>query len=186
MAIKIGTTTYSFLRDAINRAVSDDTISVEAGTYNIATSPNGTSVGPNDVKFYNNINNNNINSFSLSRFYSSKSGIEGLTITGTGEDASSSTISNLTRIYTANKDRAFGLPTRWKIKNLTLNFNLPFTGSGSGDYILQGGEFPVSNGSGALLNLTLQNLKFTGNHAGNSGANGNYCALVKEIGRAHV
>lgn len=180
MAIKIGDTTYAYLRDAINSAVSGSTILVEAGTYDIATTQNYTPGVPNSSitafnKFY------GPTAYSLSRFYSSQAGISGLTISGAGRSQSS--IVNLTRIYTSSKDRGFGLPLNWTISDLTLNFNLPYAGSGTGDYILQAGNFPKPGDpyglDGALTGLTLRNLNFTGNHAGSAGSNGAYSVLVR-------
>jgi len=187
MAIKIGSTTYAYLRDAINSAVSGDTILLDAGTYDIATTPNYSIGVPNASitsfnKFY------GPSAYSLSRFFSSQAAsatslpsITGLTIAGDG--ASTTSITNLTRIYASNKDRGLGYPTSWTIRDLTLGFNLPFTGSGSGDYILQAGNFPKPGDAygldGAITDLTLRNLVFTGTHAGSAGSNGAYCVMVR-------
>lgn len=171
MAFKIGTTTYNYLRDAINSAVSEDTIFVEQGIYDISTSPNYTPGVPNASitsfnKFYGST------AYSLSRFFSSQSGISGLTIKGAG--AATTAIVNLNRIYNTNLDSGLGLPTRWTICDLTLNFNSPGT---SAPYILQTGN--ATNSTAAVTSLTLKNLTFDGVHGGSRGSSGAYCVLFR-------
>ena len=166
--ITIGSTTYTYLRDAINAALDDDTILIGAGSYDILDySPD----------LPQNANNQYCGSFapSLSRFFSRPNGITNLTLDGAFDDITGAplvTITNLTRIYAGAKDAGFGIPTNWRLQNLKLNFN--FTNP-SGEYILQAGNYNSTTNN--LTGLTLFNVTFEGNHVGN-GNNGTYCELI--------
>jgi len=74
-------------------------------------------------------------------------------------------ITGLTRIYTGQSDRGYGIPKDWTLKNLILRFN-----GGSG-YILQAGETTVDTTT-EIDNLTLTNVVFEGTHLGAVGGNG--------------
>jgi len=168
MAITIGSNSYSYLRDAINAAVNNDVILVGAGTYNIL---DYTSSAPQNV----NVGFCGSYAPSLSRFFTGKSGINGLTIEGAVDGTTGAplaTITNITRIYAGAKDRGYGLPTKWTINNLALQFNVT---SGS-EYILQGGNYGSLTNN--LTDLTLKNVIFQGTHVGSSGGNGVYCDLI--------
>jgi len=168
MAITIGSNSYSYLRDAINAAVNNDVILVGAGTYNIL---DYTSSAPQNA----NVGYCGSYAPSLSRFFTGKSGINGLTIEGAVDGTTGAplaTITNITRIYAGAKDRGYGLPTKWTINNLALQFNVT---SGS-EYILQGGNYGSLTNN--LTDLTLKNVIFQGTHVGSSGGNGVYCDLI--------
>ena len=162
MAITIGSSRYTYLRDAINAANNNDTLSIEAGTYNVLDYSAG---------LPQNINNNYCGSYapSLSRFFSSQSGITGLTLVGAvapGTGTPLVTITNLSRLYAGAKDSGYGIPTNWTIQNLNLQFN--FT-AGS-EYILQAGNYGSLTSN--LAGLTLRNVVFQGTHVGSGAANG--------------
>ena len=179
MAIQIGQQSFSYLRDAINSVLSGQTIELGAGTYDIASSPNYTEWVPTSVQGYTKYYGSS--AYVLSRFFSAGSTIENVAINGA--DTQTTSIINLERIYSGNKD-ILTLPSAWTLSNLTLQFNRPYSGPGSGDYILQTGNFR-SNPSlpypdaGAVKNLTINQVAFTGTHAGSQGSNGAYCVLVK-------
>jgi len=179
MAITIGSTSYTYLRDAINAAISGNTISIGAGLYDISqyspyvVGPPSQNPQNSNSKFYGS------SALTLSRFYSSQLGITGLTLDGEvdpGTGAPLATITNLTRIYAGAKDSGFGIPTNWTIQNLNLQFSLT-TGS---EYILQGGNYGST--LKGLAGLTLRNVVFQGTHVGNSGANGAYTDLQQSDG----
>jgi hypothetical protein len=94
-------------------------------------------------------------------------GAKGLGIIGSTNALQDPTtvITGLTRIYTGQSDRGYGIPKDWTLKNLILRFN-----GGSG-YILQAGETTVDTTT-EIDNLTFTNVVFEGTHLGAVGGNG--------------
>jgi hypothetical protein len=94
-------------------------------------------------------------------------GAKGLGIIGSTNALQDPTtvITGLTRIYTGQSDRGYGIPKDWTLKNLILRFN-----GGSG-YILQAGETTVDTTT-EIDNLTFTNVVFEGSHLGAVGGNG--------------
>jgi hypothetical protein len=112
----------------------------------------------------------------LSRFASTASLPSNTTIsdiTLQGESKDNTFITDLTRIYSGNKDGGYGRPIDYTISNLTLDFN-----STDVEYIFQGGNY-ANPSENPVSGLFLQNVNITGTHRGsNAGNRGAYSSLV--------
>ena len=161
MANLIVPTDYPTIRAAITAALTEDTIDIDPGTYDIRdTYAVGDLLGPSTFSYTTNIN--------------CMTGFEAVTkLNYTGMFGSSQTfITGNPRLFVSNQDGVS--PIELAFTGLEFQYNNPSTST----YLMQTGNFGVSEANTITNNFMLDDTRFTGQHAGNAAANGNYGAIL--------
>lgn len=160
MATLLVPTDYPTIRAAITAALTEDTIDLDPGTYDIRdTYAIGDLLGPS--------------TFSYTTDISCMTGFEAVTkLNYTGMAGSSQTfITGNPRLFVSNQD---GRPP---IELAFTGFEFQYNTSTS-NYIIQTGNFGVSEANTITDSFMLDDTRFVGQHVGNTAANGNYGAIL--------
>ncbi|MFM1800361.1 MAG: hypothetical protein RLZZ117_2639 [Cyanobacteriota bacterium] len=149
--------TYSSIRAALIAAGNGDTIEIASGSFDI------TFPGFNNSLAYSaapNCSTGFIN------------GVTTLTYDGAGNsnDGSVTTITGNARLFQKNADGTPPVSVTYR--------DLDFLYSGASGYILQTGDFGVSEANTLTKSIILDNVSFRGTHAGTASASGNYSAVL--------
>lgn len=160
MATLLVPTDYPTIRAAITAAVTEDTIDIDPGTYDIRdTYAVGDLLGPSTFSYTTNIN--------------CMTGFEAVTkLNYTGMAGSSQTfITGNPRLFVSNQDGMSPIDLAFT------GFEFQYNTSAS-NYIIQTGDFGVSEANTRTDYVMLDDTRFTGQHVGNAATNGNYGAIL--------
>lgn len=151
---------YPTIRAAITASASTDEIHINPGTYDIRDAfAVGDLLGPSTFSYTTDI-------YCMTGF----NPVTSLTYFGT-LGSTQTIITGNPRLFVSNQDGVAPVEISFRGMELQYNNNLS-------NYILQTGNFGVSQANTTTKVVTLDDLRFTGNHVGNTAANGNYGAVV--------
>jgi hypothetical protein len=160
MAILAVPGAYPTIRAAITAAATLDTVDIDPGTYNIRDAyAVGDLLGPSTFSYTTNIN--------------CMTGFDAVTILsyfGTGGSDQTFVTGN-PRLFVSNQDGV--APVEIAFTGMKMQYN-----NTQSNYILQTGNFGVSEANTITDNIMLDDIQFTGQHVGNTSANGNYGAVL--------
>lgn len=149
--------TYSSIRAALIAAGNGDTIQIASGSFDI------TAAGYNNSLTYSAVPNSSTGFIN---------GVTTLTYSGAGNsnDASITTVTGNARLFQKSTDGTPPVSVTYR--------NLDFLYSGASGYILQTGDFGVSEANTLTKTIAIDNLSFRGTHAGTASASGNYSSVL--------
>jgi hypothetical protein len=149
--------TYSSIRAALIAAGNGDTIQIASGSFNI------TAAGYNNSLTYSAVPNTSTGFIN---------GVTTLTYNGAGNsnDASITTVTGNARLFQKSTDGRPPVSATYR--------NLDFLYSGASGYILQTGDFGVSEANTLTKTIAIDNLSFRGTHSGTVSATGNYASVL--------
>ncbi len=149
--------TYSTIRAALIAAGNGDTIQIASGSYSIIAA------GYNNSLTYSAAPNGSTGFIN---------GISSLIYDGAGNsnDGSITTVTGNSRLFQKGTDGTPPISVTYR--------DLDFLYSSATGYVLQTGDFGVSEANTLTKSVTLDNVSFRGTHAGNAAAAGNHAAVL--------
>ncbi|MFN9645544.1 MAG: hypothetical protein ACK6BG_10605 [Cyanobacteriota bacterium] len=158
--LNVPSTDYPTIRAAITAAASNDQIDIDPGTYDIRdVFAVGDLLGPSTFSYTTNINCMTGFDPVTTLSYFSAGGSTQTFITGNP------------RLFVSNQDGV--APVEITFTGMEMQYN-----NNASNYILQTGNFGVSEANTITNNIFLSDVRFTGQHVGNASANGNYSAVL--------